>query len=133
MEERSWTPRAAAAHAQMLGPAVNVDATATATLEARDPEMMCAALRVGDDGEDPARLRFKYGVLAMDAGAYACAYAARDDGGRCWAAVNDEYRDVPASSYAAAVLRRVCDNILRLSEDLAGHDLADLLNQRLGI
>lgn len=120
MGERYWTTRAEQLHAQVSQAADGLGggmlesylwSAGAEALTARDPEMLSALLRVGDGRSgEAAEVRFGLAVRAMQRRYYDCAFAAWDDGGRCWASGGGG--NVPDSAAAAEAMRDACDQLL---------------------
>eukprot|EP00873_Tetraselmis_striata_P033871 jgi/Tetstr1/454135/TSEL_041054.t1 len=129
--ERYWTARAATIHAQLERAIAAMDgdavrqymwSTGAEALASRDAELVCAMLRLADArSEHATELRFGLAIRAMEKKHYDCAYAAWDDGGRCWI-VDDMPSNVPDSRTAAAAMMAACGALIamdaRTEEDL---------------
>ena len=96
-------------------------------LAARDPEALCAVLKLVDVHADTAsEIRFTVAVNAMRAGNYGCALAAWEDAGGCWSVCSDA-PGIPSSSTAAGALMAACVHILRLQRELDEHTLSSMM------
>ena len=70
-------------------------------------------LRSGDEllHDDAHSVRFSIAMQSMKLGKYLCAYAAWDDGGRCWSAETSDPK-IPDSRFSASVMMSVCDELV---------------------
>ena len=126
MEERYWTSRTSNL-AYRLGQASENMAgeeldemlwnTAAEALTARDPEMLCAVLRVGDLRSDAkADMRFGMATRAMERCYYDCACAAWEDGGRCWSS-DERPHGVPSSRLATEIMIKACEALAAIESE----------------
>ena len=124
--ERYWTPRAASllervdrAAGQLTGEGLDpyLWVTASEALTARDPELLCSVFRVADARSESATdIRFGMAMRAMARRYYDCAYAAWDDGGRCWPQ-DEAQRNVPDSRTSAAIMKAACESLLAVEAE----------------
>eukprot|EP00873_Tetraselmis_striata_P043939 jgi/Tetstr1/464203/TSEL_009008.t1 len=124
--ERYWTARAASllermalATEHMAGAAMDqyLWATASEALTARDPELLCALFRLADARSESATdIRFGMAMRAMERRYYDCAYAAWDDGGRCWSR-DEAPRNVPDSRTSASTMKAACESLLAVEAE----------------
>lgn len=128
MTERYWTPRTAEisnAMSDIRGNEPELWSRALRAVGARDPEALCAVLRMTDELDNSVDIRFSVAVQAMSQKAFDCAYAAWDDGGRCWCteATSDK---IPDSNTSANVMRSTCDLLIPGSSKLTADQEARL-------
>lgn len=124
--ERYWTPRAASmlerievAASPLAGEELDryLWNTATEALSARDPELLCALFRSADArSRSSTEIRFGMAIRAMKLKYFDCAYAAWDDGGRCWE--QDEVpSNVPDSRTSASTMKSACDSLIAVEAE----------------
>lgn len=122
--ERYWTPRAAKlweevsrAAGHLEGDSLNqyIWTSSGEALTVRDAEALTAVFRLADARSDiSCEVRFAIAMRAMERRYYECAYAAWDDGGRCWAEEPTAARNVPDSKTSATTMMGACDKLMVL-------------------
>ncbi|AUF82099.1 hypothetical protein TetV_007 [Tetraselmis virus 1] len=94
-------------------------------LESRDPESLSGVLRVADEMSESTDVRFSIAVQAMQKKYYDCAYAAWDDGGRCWSQER-ENNNVPDSKFASIAMLNTCSLLIPSTSHIAPEEEREL-------
>lgn len=97
-----------------------------------DPEYLAAVLAVADRcTEASTEMRFAAAIASMGQEKYACAFAAWDDNGACWASAADDPW-LPSGAHSASVMMKVCDRARCAMGDV-GHGAESLCTAMEGL